>query len=170
MTKGIHFTNFFKTAFLGALGIYGLYGAYRPEYFQFIDGVNLLFHEAGHVFFGMLGEYVGIWGGTLFQILFPLGIGIAFLKKRDIFSASVMFFWASQNLIPISTYIKDARTQTLPFVGGEIHDWHYILSRANLLGHNILIGHTVWFLSIVLMLTSVGIGVMKEMSTQNQIE
>ncbi|PYM31744.1 MAG: zinc ribbon domain-containing protein, partial [Candidatus Rokuibacteriota bacterium] len=37
----------------------------------FLHGVNLIFHEAGHVIFGFLGEFIAVAGGSLNQVLIP---------------------------------------------------------------------------------------------------
>jgi len=37
----------------------------------FIHLPNLAFHEAGHVFFGILGQFIGSLGGTIGQFLMP---------------------------------------------------------------------------------------------------
>lgn len=42
-------------------------GSERP--YLFIDGVNLAFHEAGHLIFAPFGSTLGILGGTLGQLL-----------------------------------------------------------------------------------------------------
>jgi len=39
---------------------------------NFIHGVNLVFHEFGHPFFGLFGEVIGILGGTLGQLMIIL--------------------------------------------------------------------------------------------------
>ena len=49
--------------------------------YHFIDGVNLLFHEAGHVFFGILGQTMHFLGGTLGQLVFPVVTAVHF--RRD---------------------------------------------------------------------------------------
>lgn len=41
-----------------------------------VDHANLVFHEAGHVIFGILGGTMGLYGGTLGQLAIPL-IGMA---------------------------------------------------------------------------------------------
>ena len=37
-----------------------------------LDHANLAFHEAGHLFFGVLGDTLGLYGGTLGQLVFPV--------------------------------------------------------------------------------------------------
>lgn len=151
---------FIKKCVLGLLALYGVWGAFHPQLFLFIDGVNLLFHEAGHVLFAFFGPVAGIWGGTLLQLLIPGGLAAGFLGKGEKFSAGVCFFWMGQNLIPISAYIKDARSQILPYVGGETHDWAFILARAGLLDYDQTIGTMVWCTGIIVMVTACLSGIM----------
>ena len=143
-----------KGAGLVLLGGYGVWGAFHPSWFGILDGANLLFHEAGHVLLSWLGEYWGIWGGTLFQVFFPLGIAAGFLRQRQPVSASVMVGWAGQNLFLVAAYIRDARAQVLPRVGGEVHDWAYLLSRHRLLEQDQRIGQGVWLLGLFIMLAA----------------
>ena len=137
-----------KILFILAAGLYGIAGAFHRPVFGYLSGTDLLFHEAGHLFFSPFGERISIWGGTLTQLLIPSGIMIAFLWKRQPYSASVMGCWIGQNFFSISDYIKDARAQVLPYVGGEIHDWAYILGHWRLLEKDQEIGNAVWFLGL----------------------
>ena len=50
---------------------YGLAIITNPGNFRLIDNVDLAIHEAGHVFFSPLGEFVGYLGGTLMQLIVP---------------------------------------------------------------------------------------------------
>ncbi len=49
-------------------------------------------------------------------------------------------FWAGQNLINISVYMKDAVEMKLPLLGGGEHDWNFIFTRLNLLSQTQLLG------------------------------
>src|SRR5690349_1165897 len=49
-----------------------------------LDNLHLVTHEAGHLLFGWLGETLGLWGGTLLQLLVPALLGIAFVARREI--------------------------------------------------------------------------------------
>lgn len=155
-----HYQKIMRVILMVWLFIYAVGGLLKHENFSFINGVNLLLHEGGHVLFGYVGEYPGIWGGTLMQLMIPLLFANIFIKMRDFFSASVMIAWAGQSMINISDYMKDARTQVLPYVGGEIHDWHYIFSRAGLLEKDVLIGSLVGTAGAVLMLLMLGTGML----------
>jgi hypothetical protein len=106
------------------------------DYFAqtFLHGVNLAFHEAGHVIFSFFGRFLGVFGGTLGQILMPLICMGTFLFYRNPFAASVALWWTGQNFMDIAPYINDARALQLPLIGGNIgsdnpdfHDWHHLM-------------------------------------------
>lgn len=97
----------------------------------FIDYLNLAYHEAGHLFLCWAGEVLHMLGGTLGQVLFPLSLGIIFFVKRQSFPGLIMIFWVFENFINISRYLADAETMDLPLVGGDIHDWNWLLSHFN---------------------------------------
>ncbi|UUZ56986.1 hypothetical protein LP419_19980 [Massilia sp. H-1] len=62
---------------------------------SFLHSIILPFHEFGHVLFMPFGRFMAILGGSLFQVLMPLGLMLAFLfKQRDTFGASAMLWWA----------------------------------------------------------------------------
>jgi hypothetical protein len=100
---------------------------------------NLVFHEAGHVILGVLGRFIGVLGGSLFQFALPLALAVVFLRQHDPFAASVCTWWAGQNLLDVAPYIADARALQLVLLGGstgaevEGHDWEYLLTEMNLL-------------------------------------
>jgi len=104
---------------------------------SFMHHINLPFHEFGHVLFSPFGRFMHILGGSLFQVLLPLGLMFAFIVQRqDTFAASVMLWWAGQSLIDLAPYIADARYRSLPLVGGmgeEFHDWGNLLTMMNAL-------------------------------------
>jgi hypothetical protein len=103
--------------------------------FTLLDHADLAIHEAGHVVFAPFGEFLGIAGGTLLQLIVPLVFCCYFALRRDFYAASILVFWLSQSLFNVATYMADARAQVLPLVGGEyvIHDWAWMLSRLRLL-------------------------------------
>lgn len=109
---------------------------------SFMHNILLPIHEAGHVFFRLLGEFMGVAGGSLFQVLLPAGIGAAFLvKNRDPFGASVCFWWAGISLIDLAPYIYDARQPQLMLLSGTtgedgFHDWIYLFDHLGGLRHS----------------------------------
>lgn len=111
--------------------------------FLILDHVNLPFHEFGHLFFGILGESIGVWGGTIMQLLIPFGICLSFYLKRETSGVAFSAFWFGENLLNISVYIGDARKMDLPLVGSGDHDWNIIFSGLGILQHDTMIAGIV---------------------------
>lgn len=120
----------------------------------FIDNVNLLIHEAGHIIFSVFGEFIEFLGGSLMQLIIPTSFSIYFFIKKDIFALLFSSFWFGENLINISYYIADARYQVLPLIGGGRHDWAYLLSKTNLLNEAESLGVLVFWTGAIIMLVS----------------
>lgn len=102
---------------------------------SFMHNILLPIHEAGHVFFMPFGEFMGILGGSFFQIALPFGIGVAFaVKNRDNFGAAICLWWLGCSLLDLAPYIFDALQPQLMLLGGHTgadgpHDWIYLLDR-----------------------------------------
>lgn len=114
---------------------YFLWCAYDPSQWHLIDGVNLVIHEAGHIVFRPLGEFMMIAGGSLFQVIMPgLFVGY-FWYNQKYYSAALVLFWVGESVLNVSVYAGDAVALQLPLLGGSdsIHDWNYMLSHLNLL-------------------------------------
>jgi hypothetical protein len=108
-----------------------------------MDHVDLAIHEAGHIVFGPFGEFVGYLGGTLLQLLFPAAFVWYFWRQGDRHAATVAAWWVAQNCWNVSVYVKDARAQELPLVGGGEHDWTYLLEQLGLLEQDQAVGTAV---------------------------
>jgi hypothetical protein len=123
----------------------------------FLDGVNLIFHEAGHPLFGLFHwETLTILGGTLMELLVPSALCLAFVWKRQPLGTALCGQWAAQNLLYIACYMADARAQELPLAGGGEHDWTALLSQWGLLERDTVLAGRVAFLGWTLMLAWVG--------------
>jgi hypothetical protein len=100
---------------------------------SFMHNILLPIHETGHVLFRPFGEFMMILGGSLFQLVLPFGIGIAFVVvNRDNFAAAICLWWTSVSLVDLSPYIYDAIQPQLILLGGHTgedgpHDWIYLL-------------------------------------------
>ncbi|MGH7672544.1 MAG: hypothetical protein ACREMC_06560 [Gemmatimonadales bacterium] len=125
------------------LTVYGLYYLLVPGPFGLIDNVDLAIHETGHLVFGPFGEFLGYFGGTLLQLLFPLVFAVSFFRRGDRHAATVAAWWVAQNCWNISVYVQDARAQALPLVGGGEHDWTYLLGELGPLAHDQTVGQVV---------------------------
>ena len=138
--------------------LYGIICAVHPNDFHFLDRVNLIAHEAGHLLFSWFGEFIMVIGGTIGQLFVPAAFSIYFYLRRDFFSSSVTCFWTGQNFINISVYVKDAQAMNLPLVsiggGDPIHDWNYILSKLSLLKFDQIIGSMVYSLGLIIMVAA----------------
>jgi hypothetical protein len=125
--------------------------------------VNLPFHEAGHIIFSLFGKFIASLGGTLGQLLIPLLCLACFLiKTRDTFAAAFCLWWFGENFMDIAPYINDARSLTLPLLGGYTgdtvpygtHDWEYILNETGLITYDHSLAHFSYKLGILLMIIS----------------
>lgn len=118
-----------------------------------LDSANLVFHEAGHVFYGVLGETAGLYGGVLGQLTFPIVVMVVFFFRREAAGVAVGAIWTAQNLFNVARYMADARARELPLVGGGEHDFDHIFTRWGVLHRDLEIaGHVrviAWILIIV---------------------
>lgn len=127
---------------------------------SFMHLVNLPFHESGHIFFRIFGQFMIILGGSLTQCLVPLICLLTFLvKTKDPFAASVSLWWLGENLIDLAPYINDARALKLILLGGvtgrdveDYHDWEFILRKLSLLEYDHLMAQTAHMIGSLLMI------------------
>lgn len=140
------------------LAVYGWRCLQTPGTYRWLDSLDLAIHETGHLVFAFGGETLTVLGGTLMQLLVPLAFAVALWRQGDRHGATVPLWWLGQNCWNISVYIKDARAQELPLVGGGEHDWAQLLGQAGWLARDQAIGGAVYFLGFVLYVAAVGIG------------
>lgn len=126
------------------------------------SGLDLVIHEAGHMLFSYLGRFISVLGGTLFQILVPIGFVCSFYVKKEYFSSAFSVMWVGVNFFGIAVYVADATSMQLPLVtvgsaSHIIHDWNYILSSMGMLKYDnaiasffIIIGSSLCILSTYL--------------------
>jgi hypothetical protein len=120
----------------------------------FLDGVNLLLHEAGHFFFSWAPQSLYILGGTLGQLAWPaIFFGYFWFKRRDPFAATAMVWWFGENLLNVARYLGDAVLEHLP-ITGEIHDWAFLARRFNFLASVDTISLAIRVGGIILMVGS----------------
>ncbi len=128
---------------------------------SFFHNISLPFHEAGHIFFRILGDFMATLGGSIMQVLVPVVCLVAFLKRRDAFASSFALWWTGQNFIDMAPYIYDARAQQLMLLGGVTgqdvpgyHDWNNILGRLGMLKLDHTLGNMSHFFGSVLMIAA----------------
>lgn len=155
--------DYLKAGCLVAMAVYGIVMAADAAEGRFLDRVDLVIHEAGHLLFGWFGTFPGVVGGTIGQLFVPAAFAVYFHLRREFFSSAMTLFWVGQNLLNISVYVKDAQAMAMPLVsvggGGDvIHDWNYILLRVGLLRWDKGVGNAVFFLGVLVMLAAIAWG------------
>lgn len=152
-----------KTIFAVVFTVYFLWCAFAPENAQFLHLINLPIHEAGHIFFRILGEFMGVAGGSLFQIIVPIVFFGYFVYHQKPFSAAIVLFWVGENFLDVYVYANDAVAMQLPLLSGltgsegGFHDWNYLLTETGLLGSTNLIAKMLRF-SGTLLIVAAAIG------------
>ena len=138
---------------LAILGWFTLSHLFLGSTWCFIDNVNLLIHEGGHVAFSWDGQTLHALGGTLGQLLMPAAFATYFLWwRRQRFAGVVCVWWVAENLVPIGVYMRDAPTQELPLLGGGQHDWAFLFGKWGLIHRAQDIGHYFQWVGSVMMI------------------
>ena len=139
--------------------------ASEPVMDSFLHLVNLPFHEAGHIVFLPLGEFMTVLGGSLFQVIIPVVCAVAFIRREDWFAMTVCLWWAGENLVDLGPYIADARALQLPLLGGKTgaevtgHDWEAILEMLGWLHLDHSLGMAAHIAGSVVMIGALAAGV-----------
>jgi hypothetical protein len=128
---------------------------------SFLHLINLPFHEAGHILFIPLGQFMMTLGGSLFQLIVPASLTVIFLTKhRDVFGAAVTWWWMGESLVDLAPYIDDARTLQLVLIGGntgaevEGHDWERILTTLGWLHLDHTLGRLAHVFGVIVMFSA----------------
>jgi hypothetical protein len=167
--------NFDPLAFWACAGLWGIFAVwgwslvgqdYRSGGIgaSFIHRPLLIFHEAGHVVFRLLGHWVMVLGGTLGQLIMPAILGGALLiKNRDPFGASIGLWFLGVSCLDIAPYMYDALHPQLMLLSGRTgeeggHDWIYLFNSMGLLGQSQRIGGMVHTLGACTVWTALGWG------------
>jgi hypothetical protein len=112
-----------------------------------LDNLHLPIHEGGHLLFGWFGPTIGLWGGTILQLLVPALLAASFAYRGDLPGTIFCAFAFFHSLTGVAAYMADALRLELPLVTvGAIadetqHDWVRIFSSLGLLPHAIQIGN-----------------------------
>ena len=130
--------------------MYGWVCYQDPANYRWLDSLDLAIHETGHIVFAFDGETLQLLGGTLLQLIVPAAFIVALWRNGDRHGASVPMWWLGQNCWNISVYIRDARAQELPLLGGGEHDWALLLDDWGWLARDQELANAVRFLGLVL--------------------
>jgi hypothetical protein len=135
---------------------YFIYCGFTPTEWHFIDNVNLIFHEAGHVIFFFFGEFIQVFMGSGFQVLLPLFISLYFFYNRQFLSGALVLAWVGQSIVNVSVYAGDAMLMNLPLLGGDgvIHDWNYLLTTLGQLSHTSAIASVIYGIGMIVICMS----------------
>ena len=101
-------------------------------FIHIIDDANVVFHEAGHFVFQVFGNTMGLYGGTLGQLLPPIISAVVFWRQKSLVSLSVALLWLFENFFNIAGYMATARSEgpvAQGVLGVGLHDWTMILLR-----------------------------------------
>lgn len=149
-----------KTILAAIFTIYFLWCAYSPENVIFMHLINTPIHEAGHVLFRPFGEFMGVAGGSLFQIIVPIVFFGYFVWHNKPFSAAVVLFWVGENFLDVYVYASDAVVMQLPLLSGltgsegGFHDWNYLLTETNMINKTALVAKALRFAGTVIILAA----------------
>lgn len=118
---------------------------------HFVDSVDLLIHEAGHVIFSPFGAFMTILGGSLLQVLLPLVFVVYFWIKNQKYSAGILLNWVAVNLINVSVYAGDAVRMQLPLISGDTdgHDWNNLMLMTVGLKYTEQVSGIIWGLGVI---------------------
>lgn len=120
--------------------------------------VDLVFHEAGHVIFGVFGRFIAVVGGSAAQILVPVICTVTFLSRKQLAAAAATLFWTGQSLADVAVYVADGKAMALPLLAeGLIHDWNYILGTVGWLDQAERLGRMTFGLGVVTMLAALAL-------------
>jgi hypothetical protein len=139
-----------------------LYGHLPEINGSIMHAVNLAFHEAGHVLFMVLGNFMMVLGGSLMQLIVPAAVMGAFVFKHgNAFGGAVALWWLGQSAMDLAPYIYDARSGQLLLIGGFIgqerpgaHDWSNLLGRLGMLDSAHALGTFTNFVGMATMVTA----------------
>lgn len=138
-----------KLIFAIILSGYFIWIAAVPAEGSFLDLVDLPIHEAGHLIFTPLGEFLMIAGGTLFQIILPAVFVGYFVWNGRRYSAAITAFWVGQSILNVWVYASDAVVMQLVLTSGltgsegGFHDWNYLLTTTGLIDSTRLIAGVI---------------------------
>lgn len=131
-------------------------------YFFIIQQTLGIVHEGGHGICYILPcpEFFMVINGTLFQWLFPAGVGLYFYKRGNKLGGYIGLFFLGVSMQYTAWYISTAHEGLIlpaskSFLGVDsYHDFNYILSKFNMVQHDQIISNIVKFFAYTAMLGS----------------
>ena len=141
---------FFKLSFGIFLAWNALAQIFTGQTWWFIQNVNLVFHEAGHVLFYPFPHFLTLIAGSIIEIAVPFSITCYFIVHHKFMSAVFGSWWLATATLSVSIYAADANERVLPLITGDIntHDWYNILQPLGLLQYDDQFGFFFWCASL----------------------
>ena len=115
---------------------------YAPHGFtaQLVWYLTIAPHEIGHLICMPFGTFLYIAGGSIWQVLFWVLIGVySLLVNKQITLPLIFWAIAGHSFINMAIYIGDAQARQLPLLfgmGPEHHDWYNLLQPLGLLHYD----------------------------------
>jgi len=134
-------------------------------YFFIFNQTLGIVHEGGHgiCYLFHCPQFMTALNGTVFQLLFPLGIAYYFRKQEQYFSSYIALFFVGFSLLYTAWYISTSNqglhvSAANSFLGVDgYHDFYYILNAMGLLDYYAGIAAFTKFTSYLIMIVSVGL-------------
>lgn len=152
---------YWRLVILAVLGWDGLRHLRDPDAGGLFAGITFGVHELGHLIFAFFGEFMAVAGGSLNQLLIPVGAGLLLYYYEDFFGIAAAGAWLSSSLLDLARYVADSRVFELDLIGfggDPEHDWAYLLGRFNVLQYDTRIAAGLRILALVGLLLSLGYG------------
>jgi len=132
-------------------------------YFFVFNQTLGIVHEGGHgvCYLFHCPEFITTLNGTLFQLLFPLGIAYFYRRKKNAIASYIALFFVGFSLLYTSWYISTSNHGAIvsaanSFLGVDgYHDFHLILSSLGVLEHYDIIATVTKVISYLIMYFSV---------------
>jgi len=120
-------------------------------------GVILPLHEAGHFISSPFGYALTIFGGSFWQVMFPLLLVIVALRQHS-FWWTIYLTLAGVHMIDLTPYIFDAPFRSLPLItrNKHTHDWGNLLNHYQAQQYAEPLADCAFYAGLVLALAGVG--------------
>jgi len=125
----------------------------------FIQNMNLIIHEAGHLLFAFASPTLVSFMGSGLEVLVPLVFAIYFLYNNNLLGTVFSIWWTGTALIHVGVYMADAVVRVLPLLGGShvTHDWNFIFLQWGVLKQSEPIGNFVTTLGWLFIIIALGL-------------
>jgi hypothetical protein len=121
-------------------------------------------HEAGHLICNPFGVLIMFLGGSIWQVLMWLLLGMwSLFARKQMSVALLMFTITGHSFINLAQYIGDAQAKQMPLLFGmdsSHHDWANILGMLNLLPFDGALALLSTLIGVIVVVGCIGIGIL----------